>query len=611
MLMNRPSACALWVSLASLGLLSAACDSSSGGGSRNSIGPPVAVTSPVVHEVESNENSGEAGVLERGVGGAGEVAVPGDVDYWSATLTEDMIVSVELFATRLDQSGWDAGDTAPRLTLYDTDGLTRLLEHDYGGSATASGSWSWGKHDLGFPLFRVPATGTYFLAVSQDDPTRAGGSYAVRWLQRAPDGLSIEGEAESVQGLNDDWSNAEPIEPGFLYGFHFDDDSDYYSFDVGAEGAVVEFVVTSYRNGVWRTGGDSFDPRLDLYDTDGVTRLTGNDDAIFYDSALQYAITSPGTYFVGISHGNNAVSSPYFLSFDRSSLGDSQDEAEPNDTLGVASQLGVSATSGYDFVGAGRIDPEGGTVGDLVDFWSFSGTAGDMVRLQWFDQSNAQQLGGEIEVRLLATDGFTALSFGPGNDLQSRTTILQETGTFFIEVAAAQGGSADYVFNLNLFRDARYESEPNNDSVEANGFDGDSRRAGVIDLAGDRDVFSFEVEADRLTTFAVYASSSATGSDGAFQYSGHGSALAPLLTVRDGTGAVLATSSPTLANGTYTESNTDPLPTASVSFVSPDAETYFLEIEDANGGFGPTHYYVIEKRGPGWRPDSRLHGAGM
>ena len=46
----------------------------------------------------------------------------------------------------------------------------------------------------------------------------------------------------------------------------------------------------------------------------------------------------------------------------------------------------------------------------------------------------------------------------------------------------------------------------------------------------------------------------------------------------------------------YTESVTDPLPTAAVSYVPATSGTYYLRITDAAGGGGPGFTYVIEKR---------------
>ena len=136
-------------SLIPAALLFAACSNSSGGGGGGN--------KKVVVEVEPNDTSAEALALGDDVPGVGDVATAGDVDFWSAALQAGWVIQVEVLATRATQAEWDANDNIPRLTLYDTDGTTRLLEHDNSGNTTTTGSWDWDKHDLDFPMFRVPA----------------------------------------------------------------------------------------------------------------------------------------------------------------------------------------------------------------------------------------------------------------------------------------------------------------------------------------------------------------------------------------------------------------------------------------------------------------------
>ncbi len=63
----------------------------------------------------------------------------------------------------------------------------------------------------------------------------------------------------------------------------------------------------------------------------------------------------------------------------------------------------------------------------------------------------------------------------------------------------------------------------------------------------------------------------------------------------DAAGLPLATSTSTPAN-TYTESITDGLPTAAVSFVAPTSGLFYVQVESAGGSGSVTNYYVITKR---------------
>lgn len=569
-----------WIPLfacAASAVLLPACSSGGGGG-----GP-----APVLVEAEPNDASGDALALALNRYGTGEVATPTDVDYWAVALSGGALVRVELFATRLDQAGWDANFNVPRLTLWDTDGTSKLLEHDYGGFT--SNGWSHGAHDLDMPLFRVPASGTYFVSITQDDQILTGGEYAVRVANVNLGSLQTEDEATGATGDNDTAATAEAIQPGTVHGFHVDDESDYYSFTVSGP-SIVRFELTTYRNGVF--GGDDsyFDTWLSLYDTDGTTVLFDNDDSFFYDSAIHYRFETAGTYFVEVTECCDDGDAEYFLSYSITSVG-SASESEPNDTPETADSLAYG----------GRVT---GTTATLEpDFYAFSGTAGDMIRLQFFDLDNQEGSLEDIDVELIGPDGTTPLSFDNGDELQTYTTILQETGTFYVSVNAivvVLGGEptiVDYTLELSRFRSSKYESEPNNTFETADTLDGQKRGSGVIDLVAlgsEADFFRFNASQNRLTTIAIYADNSPTGSDGFENYSGHGSDLAPVLEVFDGDGASIALSTSNPVSGIYTEGVVDGLPTAAVSFVAPASGTYFVSVVDDSGSTGDSYFYVIE-----------------
>jgi hypothetical protein len=557
-------------------LLLPACGGGGGGGG----GGPKAV----VLEAEPNNDSTTALSLSLDGFGTGDVATIADVDYWKAQLSSGSLVRVELVGTRLDQAGWDGSINVPRVTVWDTDGTSKLLEHDYGGFT--SDGWSHGAHDLDMPLFRVPATGTYFVSVTQDDQTLAGGEYAVRFARVSLSSLQQETEAAGATGGNDTSATAQTLNPGNLRGFHVDDESDFFSFTVTTP-SIVRLELTTYRNGVFGGDDEYYDPYLYLYDTDGTTELQSNDDTYFYDSALEHRLVDPGTYFVEVTECCGAGDAEYFLSFSRTNAS-ANSESEPNDDFMTADATSYGS----------RVT---GSAGPLeTDFYSFSGTAGDMVRVQIFDVDNNESSVDDISLDLIGTDGTTSLSYDTGGDFQIYTTILQSTGTFYLQVDA--GVATGYTLELTRFQASKQESEPNDTDLTASTLDSSKRASGVIATIGDVDFFEISGSEDRLTRVVVYADNSPTDSDGDEEHSGHGSSLAPLITIQDELGATIATSTSLPTNGIYTESVTDPLPTAQVAFIAPATGTYFVKVENA-ADVGPspsqlggvsTLYYVIE-----------------
>jgi hypothetical protein len=215
------------------------------------------------------------------------------------------------------------------------------------------------------------------------------------------------------------------------------------------------------------------------------------------------------------------------------------------------------------------------------------------LRVQVFDAWNLQNAADFVALEVLAPNGTTTVPTGGFIEFQTATTILQENGTHFLRVTST-GGPTDYRLELSRFQAAAQETEPNETIPTANVMP-DPRSAGSIGAAGDVDVFELDALPNRLTVLVIYAGRAVAGSDGAFEYSGHGSALEPLITVTDALGTVLATST-SIPLSIFTESVTDPLPTAALAFVPSTAGPFFARVESAAGAGGPTHTYVLEKR---------------
>jgi len=508
--------------------------------------------------------------------GVGSVATAGDVDCFSVSLIAGLYVRIELFGTRFDQAAWDAASNVPRLSLLAPDGTTVLLEHDPTGSV--SDGWGWALHDLDFALFRVPATDTYFIRVAQGDDSLAGGDYAVRASLVVQPPAQLEFEPAGTIGANDTPNTSQVIQPGIVHGFHADGDVDYYAITITTP-RVVRFELTSYRNGVHDGDDGYYDPTLELFDSTP-SFLALDDDSFFFDPAIEFTLEDAGTYFLRVDEAGGVGDASYALSYSSTPVNDAP-ETEPNDTSATANAIGYGESV------SGTVD------GVDVDLYAFVGAAGDMVRIQAFDGWNLQNAADFVTVEILAPNGATTVPTSGFLELQTATTILQENGTHFIRVVST-GGLTDYRLELTRFKSADPETEPNETIPTAN-VALDPRSAGAIGAPGDVDVYQFDALEGRLTTLAIYAGRPAGGSDGSFEYSGHGSDLEPSITVTDGLGTVLATCTSTPAS-VFTESVTDPLPTAAVSFVPTAPGPFYARVESALGAGGPTHTYVIEKR---------------
>ncbi|MEW6071503.1 MAG: hypothetical protein AB1726_02765 [Planctomycetota bacterium] len=568
----------LWRGLVASALsaaLLAACHNGGGGGGGG--GGFVAT----VFEDEPNDTAADAGAVELDQVGSGDVDTAGDVDFWSILLGAGQAIEIELYAVRTDQAAWDTAINVPRLTVYDTDGVTKMLEQDYG--AYFSDGWSWGSQDIDIALFQAPVAGTYFVAVTQDDQTLAGGAYGLLMSEVDLGALQEEIEAPGVSGDNDTALTAEPITPGILHGWHVDEEMDFYSFDIAGP-SIVRFTLTAYRNGVYAGDDEYYDPEINLYDTDGLTVLDNGDDSYYYDSAIHYRIDTPGTYFMDVDECCEAGDAAYFLNFELIDASTAVAEVEPNDDTTTATAIAYGDLVDGD-MGVGE-----------HDWFSFTGTAGDLVWLQLFDSSNYVEADVPVDCDLLAPDGLTEVGYGGEGQFQVKSTILQESGTFYVHVEDVSGAPTSYSFALILVGSSGYETEANDDIASADGLDADERAAGVLDPAGDADYFEFTATENEPVTIAIYAGAS-NGSDGFFEYSDYGSSLnEPVLTIYDASATPLAASNGDFDLNAFAEGVVDGQPTMAVSFIAPASGTYYVAVEEVSSSGGSDYYYVIQRK---------------
>lgn len=546
-----------------------------GGLSNSAVGTtadhPVVIAEP---EVEPNDTPGTATSLGPSLAGYGVLQDLADIDFWSFDASAGDVIRVEMSGTRRDQANWNSYDSIPILRIVDPNG-NDMLRHD-------RAAWDAGDHDLDVPLFRVPATGTWYLRLQSSGEIQDG-AYAVRVIFLAPT-LTFEEEAAGTWGDNDSVATAEPVStPAVIYGWHTHKKSDYYAFEAVAD-SILSFEITAIRNGIFDGETAYTNPRLWLYDPDG-KKVEKISLSIYHDVEFTYYVCRPGTWTIRVvEDGGSKGSGPYFLAIN-SVPAPTRQEQSPNGSPATADSIAYG-----DFIN--------GCVSIFdTDWFQFAGNAGDMVRIKLYDSENSENAKGRVSIHLYASDGITELpGESPDGILNTFRAILRESGTHYIKVHRT-GSASSYAFELTRFRAAAWEVEPNGTAGTAMALDAGGRAAGVIDPAGDLDVVAFSASASELVTFAIYAKPAAVppGSDGDRQRAGHGSKLAPKLTIRDSGGNAIATAVRTLAH-VSAESVTNPLPTLELVLVAPASGSYTITVEDEGGAGGPTRSWVLERR---------------
>jgi len=534
----------------------------------------------VLEQEPANNDPSFAAFLHPGQPVRGDLSTVGDVDWYPIRVVKGATVRVELWATRLDQATWDAAGTVPKLSLCFPDPLTVFSEHSF------RTGWTYGSLDFEMPAIQLSPTGPfYWIKVEPDLDGASGGRYVLRvsYLSFGPG--QHEKEAPTDVGDDDTPGTAQSIEPGVVNGFHRDGNDDCYALTVGGP-SVLRLEVLAQRDG---TPGDNlapYDALLRLFDVDGTTILKENDDAFLLDPAMVIEVPAAGRYTVMVTQNPASTASSQYRLITSVTPATATPETEPNDNTGSAD------TFAYGENVSGTIAP------GEDDWFQFTGTAGDMVRLQVFDKNTSITATEAVSVTLVGSDGATPIPSHEGPLFQVLTTILTQSGTTYVHVQPdpAALGPTTYRLELRRFKSSTFETEPNDTVAQARAFP-PGGASGVIGAAGDVDLYRFTAESHQIVTFDVFAGNAATGTDQQSEYSGHGSALAPLLTIRDGNGAALAQTTSLPANGVYGEAVSDGLPTCAVAFVAPETtHTFYIEVAAADGTGGPDHTYVLVKR---------------
>jgi hypothetical protein len=545
---------------------------------RPACGDGAGATLLTVMEDEPNDTIFLATSIPPGGAGQGSLAVAADVDYWSFTATAGQYVSIEIYALRFDQAAWRLHQALPIMSLFASDGTTPLLRHDHSQYVNLAN-----PVDLDFPLFKILATGSYYLRVQSLDSSNLpadGGKYLLRVRPQTITGTLVT-EAEPIGGVNNTPATAQPISANTtVFGFYLDSDPDFYSFTI-ATPTIIHVETLAIRYGRLPGSVNYRDNRVRLYSTDGITVLQDNDDNIWFDGGVHYLLTTPGTYFVEVTQTGFTASTAYWLTYTTESP-TATAETEVNDTFASANPITYGA-----FV-------TGGVSSVDTDFFSFSAQAGDQVMVKRYDAANREGSPGVVTVAFLESDGTTVHpSSVPGAFQQIQSTIFLTSGTHYLRVTTA-GGPCPYALQLILVRSAQAESEPNDTNSQAGTLDVNGRAAGVISVPGDEDRFQFTAAAGEVVTFQIFAGKGGYSSS---EVQGTGSSLVPRVSILDGGGATLASSArPTISPWDDALSLSVFEPTLEVTFVAPAAATYFVGVKDLGGAGSATSWYVLERR---------------
>ena len=347
----------------------------------------------------------------------------------------------------------------------------------------------------------------------------------------------------------------------------------------------------------------------------------------FEDEGNPIGPDNPMSYFLRVDTPRpendrwSDAAAEYFLSVELRPLSEAVQESEPNgfdeEPETEAELLALADPVAYGDLIAGNIGgPVDADIPDGYDFFTFQGTAGDAVTLTVFDEGNdatANECVGVILFSVDDEDEFVPIFADPspdttlkivcGDRLQAIRAILQETDTYYVAVTNAYG-ETDYCLDLELVSPAQYETEPNDDPlVDTPGsLDGFGRAAGIIrdpvaeptvadchDIA-DVDTFQFVAQENEVVTISIFAEQAERGwySSGFNALAGHGSSLHPRLRILREVEIEGEPDLEELSHSTFTPTSGDittesvarGLATMAVTFVAPEAGTYFVEVSD-------------------------------
>ncbi|MEM7235727.1 MAG: hypothetical protein AAF517_26390, partial [Planctomycetota bacterium] len=360
--MNTMRMISLTMTLALVSLGTGCGGGGGGGGGSASSGTSAPV--PIQEENESNDTFDLAESLQPGIAGVGELDDPADVDFWSFEAIAGEVIAIELQAAILDQVDWAANCNSVRIEVYGPD-RTLFRSHNnvfYPGRVI----------DLDFPHLVIESSGTHFIRLENADTTVAGDDYSIRWERAAIANLQFEVEPIGTPGLNDNQSNAELITEGTIYGYHVDQEHDFYAFEV-TEASQVSVRIEAQRIGILPGEPRYYDPLIRFESSLGT--VVSNDDFTSYDSGLELFVVEPGTYFIDVFEFSGSIADGrYLLSL----------EIDP---VGAPIPVGENVDPSAAFPTVYGEVVEQAIVAGETQFYTFDAVAGDLVRLVHYSGS--------------------------------------------------------------------------------------------------------------------------------------------------------------------------------------------------------------------------------
>ncbi len=251
------------------------------------LGPAPGVRTPSVGtlvESEPNPVPSLADSAALGVDAVGSIDPESDLDTWYLDLPAGILLSVDVDAESL------GSPLDPVIALVGPDSATVLaFDNDADGRDSR----------ISFP---IPESGRYFVAIRSVGHVGAPDfTYVIHFTSVGCAAVGSEREPDGTPGtaspLGTDGSGTGELCPGER---NPAGDVDFWAFAARA-GTTLELDIDATEpgppGGVF-VGGDPF---LELFASDGITRLAFNDDADGRDSRLQFSVVTTGTYYAAVS----------------------------------------------------------------------------------------------------------------------------------------------------------------------------------------------------------------------------------------------------------------------------------------------------------------------
>lgn len=564
----------------------------------------------------------------------------GEVHYYKFAGKAGQLFAAEGFANRLDQANWD---TSLRIRLLAPDGTTELARS---GAISADAN----AFDNGVAI-SLPATGTYYLACDQDQSGFASGKFGVLFtFYTLPAGAVFQTELEGVgvTGKNDTIATAEALVPGLMYG-HYDNatgnvtTSDFYKVAVAGP-ARLQLELFSSRVGAF-AGGKIWDGILQLQDAAGNV-LARSDNAAFLDPRIDYTVTTAGTYYVKVSraeYSTNTANSTYALQFGAAAFTGTAPVASTATATAPAIVYGTDYTGSFTAAGT-QYFSFAGTKGDVVrlvlnDKSSLQSatlgvspaaakptvTASGLTSGLIASPSGAAPVvppgtaavipiavaspvvvipsttsasSAGVNAVLLSSDGATALPIGIASStaaeskLNTRQTILQATGTYYVKVTGTAAGS--FGIRVENVASTLSEVEPNDTIATGTALGTSNWASGVIASATDVDHFKIHGAAGQLLSVGIIAAAPGGIGTSAGDF---GSSLVPIVEIHDTAGNLLASTTADRKGQTnFADSILYPEEMTSTAFRAPVAADYDVTVRDADGQGGAKFFYALHVR---------------